>query len=99
MAKHGVDRPGAGGDERDDEFIEVIDLCLQEPRRAAPVPAAGHDWRSRVRRRGGPQRRADPRGFSTVRAVVRPRTAGRHDRACCPLREGHDGQNGTRVAR
>ena len=90
-----LDRPGAGGDERDDEFTEVLDACPREPRRAAQLPQ--QDTTGEASYVAGPgQRRAGP-GFSSVRAVVRLRTAGGHGRACCRLK-GHDGQNGTRVA-
>ena len=91
-----LDRPGAGGDERDDEFTEVLDPCLREPRRAAPAPTAGHDRRSRLRRR---DRAAAPRRPGVLQRASRGATAngGRAWPACCRLK-GHDGQNGTRVA-
>src|SRR5690242_13932296 len=94
MASMSLDRPGAGGDELDDEFTEMLDLCLREPRHAAPVPAAGYDWHGRVRRWEGPQRRTDPARFLQRASVVRRRTASAHGRAYLPPED----QIGTRVA-
>ena len=74
-----LDRPRAGGDERDDEFTEVLDPCLREP--GAPPRLPQQDTTGEAVTSPGQGRSAAPaRGFSSVRAVVRLRAADGHGR-------------------
>jgi len=52
-----LDRPGAVGDERDDEFTGVPGPCLQEPRRAAQFPQRALPAAARLASRGRYPRR------------------------------------------
>ena len=52
-AVQGEQAGGAGGDQRDDELVEALELAVEELARAGPARAARCGWRSRRRRRAG----------------------------------------------